>query len=167
MKYHRQQLTPVNNIYFMEIPLVDKEYLLQKFEVKGGWTYAQVPEILPNSNTPFGWVRVKGTIDGEPINAYHLMPMGNGNLFLPVKAAIRKKIKKQAGDTVHVILFLDQAPLAIPGEIREVLSEEPRAWDAFQQWTSGEQKKYIDWIYGAKTEATKVNRIVKLLEKLA
>lgn len=30
----------------MEKPLVDKDYLLQKFEGKGGWTYAEIPEIL-------------------------------------------------------------------------------------------------------------------------
>jgi hypothetical protein len=41
---------------------------------------------------------VRGTIDDFEIRKYHLMPMGNGKFFLPVKAEIRKKIKKEAGD---------------------------------------------------------------------
>ena len=78
-----------------EKPLVDREYLLEKFPGKGGWTYAQIPEILQNKQSAFGWVRVRGTIDNFEIKNYNLMPMGNGKLFLPVKAEIRKKIKKR------------------------------------------------------------------------
>ena len=62
---------------------------------------------MQDKSKPFGWVKVKGTIDGVPFNKYHLMPMGNGKLFLPVKSEIRKKIKKVAGDSVHVILYPD------------------------------------------------------------
>lgn len=82
----------------MHQPLTDKAYLLEKFPGKGGWTYAAIPEIAPDKHAHFGWVRVKGTIDGYKIKGFHLMPMGNGKLFLPVKSEIRKKIKKQAGD---------------------------------------------------------------------
>ena len=79
----------------MEQPLIDEKYLLEKFPGKGGWTYAKIPEILQDKSSPFGWVRVRGSIDGYEIKSYHLMPMGNGNLFLPVKAEIRKKIEKK------------------------------------------------------------------------
>jgi hypothetical protein len=78
----------------METPLVNGDYLLQKFPGKGGWTYAAIPEILQNKKNPFGWVKVKGSVDGYELKQYKLMPMGEGRLFLPVKAAIRKKIKK-------------------------------------------------------------------------
>ena len=49
----------------MEKPLVNKEYILEKFPGKGGWTFASIPEVLQNKNTPFGWVKVKGTIDTQ------------------------------------------------------------------------------------------------------
>ena len=96
-----------------EKPLVDKEYLLEKYPGKGGWTYTIIPEILPDSKSPFGWVKVKGSIDGFEINKYHLLPTatGTGQLFLSVKSEIRKKIKKQAGDYVHIILYPDNEPL--------------------------------------------------------
>ncbi|MDX5419677.1 MAG: DUF1905 domain-containing protein, partial [Hymenobacteraceae bacterium] len=70
--------------------LTNKSYQLQKLPGKGGWTYAALPEILPDKHTHFGWVRVNGTIDGFELKSYNLMPMGNGQLFLPVRAEIRK-----------------------------------------------------------------------------
>ena len=79
----------------MNAPIADKIYLLEKYPGKGGWTYAQIPEIFPQKENPFGWVKVKGNIDGFEFSKYHLMPMGNGKLFLPVKAEIRKKSKKK------------------------------------------------------------------------
>ncbi|OLY93818.1 Bacteriocin-protection, YdeI or OmpD-Associated [Cnuella takakiae] len=146
--------------------LVDKECLLQKFPGKGGWTYAPIPEIQPDRHAHFGWVRVRGAIDGSPISNYHLMPMGNGQLFLPVKAEIRKKIGKQAGDYVRVTLFADKLPTEIPEELRLCLADEPRALTAFLSYTDGEQKAFIDWIYNARTEATKVERIAKSIDKI-
>lgn len=150
----------------MEKPLVDKEYLLQKFPGKGGWTYAEIPEVPQDRHAPFGWVKVKGSLDRYTFSNYRLQPMGNGQLFLPVRAEVRKKIGKQAGDFVHVVLYLDHDPVAIPGELLECLAEHPLAHGNFLRATEGEQKTFIDWIYSAKTEKTKVERIVRALEIL-
>ena len=87
-------------------PLVNKEFLLRKFPGKGGWTYAEIPEILQNKNTPFGWVKVKGSIDSYSLKQYKLMPMGNGKLFLPVKAEIRKKLSLAEDDLLAVTIFI-------------------------------------------------------------
>lgn len=146
--------------------MVNKEYLLEKFPGKGGWTYAAIPEILQDKANPFGWVRVRGSIDGYEIRNYHLMPMGNDKLFLPVKAEIRKKINKKEGDWVHVILFADDSELDIPEEFLLCLGDEPNAYKIFTSFTQGEQKAYIDWIYSAKREETKVDRISKTISRV-
>lgn len=151
----------------MEEPLVNTDYLLEKFKGKGGWTYAQIPEILQDKHSPFGWVRVRGTIDNFEIKNYHLMPMGNGKLFLPVKADIRKKIGKKEGDYVHVILFADNLPTEIPEELKLCLLDEPNAYEIFLRYSDGEQKAFIEWIYSAKTDETKVERIGKTISKLS
>ncbi len=148
-------------------PLVDKEYLLEKFPGKGGWTYAAIPEVLQDKHAWFGWVKVKGFIDHHELKNYRLMPMGNGSLFLPVKAEIRKKIGKSAGDKIHVILFPDNDPLEIPEEFLLCLKDEPAVYKIFLQYTESEQKAYIDWIYGAKKSDTRVERIVKSIEKIS
>lgn len=150
-----------------ERPLVNSEYLLQKFPGKGGWTYAAIPEILQNKNNPFGWVKVKGSIDGFELKQYKLMPMGNGKLFLPVKSEIRKKINKKDGDYVNVILYSDDSLLEISEEILDCFENEPKkTLDTFLNFTEGEQKVYLDWIYDAKTVETKANRILKMMDRL-
>ena len=151
----------------MEKPLIDKSYKLEKFPGKGGWTYARITEIAKDTQKPFGWVKVKGTIDGYSISKYHLMPMGNGLLFLPVKAEIRKKIKKHAGDEVHVILYADNDAWIVPDEWIECLQDEPMAHSFFTKLSESEQKYYVHWIYGAKKEETKVNRMAKAINMLA
>lgn len=149
-----------------EKPLVNKTYLLEKISGKGGWTYASLPEVLQDKNAPFGWVKVKGSIDGFEIKKYHLMPFGNSRLFLPVKAEIRKKIKKQAGDYVHIILYPDNEPLEIPEDLLLCLQDDTEALQFFKTLNESEQHNYVKWIYSAKTEQTKVDRIAKTLDRL-
>ena len=150
-----------------EKPLVNKTYLLEKFPCKMGWTYTEIPEILPDKRSPFSWVKVKGSIDGFEISRYHLMPSGKGTLMLFVKAEIRKKIKKQAGDNVHVILYQDNDPLEVPEELLICLQEDTEALQFFNSLNESEQYNYIKWIYSAKTEQTKVDRIAKTLVRLS
>jgi hypothetical protein len=142
-------------------------YLLQKFPGKGGWTYAAIPEVAQNQNNPFGWVKVKGHIDGFELKQYKLMPMGNGELFLPVKAAIRKIIQKEQGDYVDIELYLDKSMLEIPEEVLECFKNEPpEIFETFQTFSEGEKKAYLDWIDAAKMIDTKVKRIAKMMARL-
>jgi hypothetical protein len=148
-------------------PLVNKKYKLEKFHGKGGWTFARLPDLTNNKKNPFGWVKVRGTIDDFEIRKYHLMPMGNGKLFLPVKAEIRKKIKKEEGDYVHVILFPDDEPLEVPDEMLLCLQDEPTALKFFNTLSESERKFYISWVYSAKKEETKIDRMAKTINRLA
>lgn len=148
-------------------PVVDKTYLLEKIQGKGGWTYAEIPEIRPDKHSHFGWVKVKGSIDNFEINQYNLQPLGNGNLFLPVKAAIRKKIGKQAGDFVHIKLFIDQARLDVPDEILLCFdSESDETKRNFGNLNDSEKKNYLTWINDAKLDETKINRIAIMMKRL-
>jgi hypothetical protein len=146
--------------------LVDKKYLLHKYPGKGGWTYVVIDEIKPDKRQKFGWVQVKGSIDGFEIKQYKLMPMGDGNLFLPVRAEIRKKIRKQAGDMVHVILDLDNSAVEVPEEFAACLEDDPKAKKFFQSLSDSEKRLYILWIYSAKKEETRVDRIAQSINKL-
>lgn len=150
----------------MEKPLVNNDYVLEKFQGKGGWTFARIPEVLQSKTTPFGWVKVKGTIDDYEIKNYRLMPMGDGQLFFPVKAEIRKKIGKKEGDFVRIVLYPDNEPIEIPEELIQCLMDEPVAYSNFLSYTDGEKKAFIEWIYSAKTVETKVERIAKTLAML-
>lgn len=95
------------------------------------------------------------------------MPMGEGKLFLPVKAEIRKKIGKKEGDRVHIVLFADNDPIVIPKELILCLQENAKEHKTFLSYSEGQQKAFIDWIYSAKTEHTRVDRIARTLDKLS
>jgi hypothetical protein len=56
-----------------------------------------VPELFGTR----GLVKIRGAIDGVSFVGA-LMAQGDGTHRLPVKAAVRSAIGKQAGDTVHV-----------------------------------------------------------------
>lgn len=80
------------------LPEFDAE--LQKGQNPGAWTCVvidNVPELFGTR----GLVKIRGCIDGERFDGA-LMAQGDGTHRLPVRAQLRKAIRKEAGGTVHI-----------------------------------------------------------------
>lgn len=89
-----------------------------------------------------------------------------GSFFYQLKPISEKRLQKKEGDWVNIILYADTNPIEIPEEFLDCLKTDPIAFEIFSSYTDGQKKEFIDWIYSAKTESTKVERIAETLNKL-
>jgi hypothetical protein len=74
-------------------------------KVKGSvWSAIQIPNSVDKLGS-LRSVRVDATVDDVPVENMGLMPTGSGELMISVSAALRKKLGKDVGDEVDVVLL--------------------------------------------------------------
>ena len=137
---------------------------IEKFQQKGektGWSYVAIgkdlaEELKPGYRVSF---RVKGQLDNLPIEKTALLPMGDGTYILPINGAIRKALKKEAGDTINISLEYDKRPLTVSSDFIKCLKDDARAYDFFKSLPKGHQNYFSKWIDTAKTDSTRTKRI--------
>ncbi len=138
---------------------------IEKFDKMGektGWSYVFIPavtahQIKPNCKVSF---RVKGRIDNLEIGGMATVPMGEGDFILALKADLRKKLKKEAGDKIELWLEEDKDfKIEMPEDLEVCLTEENGLLALFLQQPKSHQNYFIKWINEAKTEATRTKRL--------
>lgn len=136
---------------------------------KTGWTYIEIPadiaqQMNPGNKKSF---RVKGMLDGLTVAGMALMPMGEGNFIMALKAEIRKGIRKNAGAMLQVKLEVDNDyKVDIPGDLRECFDFEPEAYEFFSSLPKSHREYFIKWINSAKTAETRAKRIVNTINAM-
>ncbi len=133
---------------------------------KTGWSYIEIPahlaqELKPGNKKSF---RVRGMLDGLAVKGMALMPMGEGNFIMALKAEVRKGIHKNAGAMVQVKIEEDtDYKVEVPDDLQECFEFEPDALAFFNSLPKSHRDYFIKWIEGAKTAETRAKRIVNTI----
>ena len=146
--------------------MVEFDTIMLQFDEQGektGWTYIWIPadlalQMKPNNKKSF---RVRGMLDALPVSGLALMPMGEGNFIMALKADIRKKLHKNAGAMLHCKLEEDMDyKVEIPADLQECFDFEPEALEFFNSLAKSHREYFIKWINEAKTAETRAKRVV-------
>jgi len=153
--------------------MIDFTTIILKFGDQGektGWRYIDIPadiarELKPNNKKSF---RVMGMLDAVPIRGMALMPMGDGNFIMALKADVRKAIHKEEGAMLRVVLEEDvDYKIGVPDDLQECFDEDADALAFFMSLAPSHRDYFVKWIESAKTEPTRVKRIVSTVNAMA
>jgi hypothetical protein len=113
-----------------------------------------------------GRVPVRCTIDGYPYRG-SIFPYG-GTYYIGVVKKIRDAIGKTYGDTVNVVMEVDEEPriVEVPEDLAQAMAASEKVKAAFDKLSYSHKREYVEWINEAKKEETRQRRIAKAIEKL-
>lgn len=152
--------------------MVEFDSMILQFAEQGektGWSYIQISADIaqlmkPGNKKSF---RVRGMLDALPVRGMALMPMGEGNFIMALKAEIRKGIHKNAGAVLHVKLEEDvDFKVEIPADLQECFDFEPEAFEFFNTLAKSHRDYFVKWIDSAKTSETRAKRIVNTINAM-
>ncbi len=146
--------------------------IIEKFGSMGektGWTYLLIDskiaaKINPGVKKSY---RIKGNLDNVVIGKVAIIPIGEGDFILPLNADLRKKLKKQKGEIIHIEIEKDNSEIDLNQDFIACLKEEKRADAFFKTLSLSHQRYFSKWIETAKTSETKAKRIAQALEGLS
>lgn len=113
-----------------------------------------------------GRIPVKGTINGHPYRS-SLMDMGDGHMMV-VNAEMRAASRCKAGDTVEVVMWLDEEErtVQVPAYLKEIIEGDPEAARFWTKLSFTHRKEYVREIEGAKKPETRAKRIDAMMDAL-
>lgn len=136
---------------------------------KTGWSYIEIPahlaqQLKPGNKKAF---RVKGMLDGLAVNGMALMPMGEGNFIMALKADVRKAVHKNAGAMLQVKIEEDtDFKIEVPPDLKQCFDFEPEALTFYNSLPNSHRWYFIKWINDAKTNETRAKRIVNTVNAM-
>jgi hypothetical protein len=133
----------------------------------GAWTFLPIPFKVEEVFGSKARVLVAGTVNGFAFR-HSLQPEGDGTHALMFGKELQAGAKAKQGDTVSVVLWLDDKPREVetPKELAAVLKTNAKAAGFFAALSPSCKKEYAEWIDSAKQAETKERRVAKAVEML-
>ena len=136
-----------------------------------GHTSAAVLPIPFDAHAVFGVrgrIPVRGTVNGVPFRSSIFPGRDYGFRHLVLPREVRESAQVQAGDTVDVVIELDDAPreVEVPADLVAALRARPaaeRAWTELSYTRRKEQVAGIEGVKKRETRARKIERLIALL----
>ena len=130
-------------------------------------TYVNFPFDVEKEFGAKGQVKVKATFDKVDYRG-SLARMKSPTHWLGITQAIRKKLGKEAGETVHVRILRDTEKriVEIPEDLKAEFKKHPRATEFYNTLSFTNQKEYAQWISSAKKEKTRTERLSQTIDRL-
>jgi hypothetical protein len=126
-------------------------------------------ELPFNAENVFGKKRVKVKVwfDGELYRGT-LMRMGMDCDWIGLTQELRKKIRKNPGEFVHVVIEedMEERTLELPEDLSELLQKNKPESDFFHSLAFTHRKEYINWVLSAKREETRLKRLEMMIGML-
>ncbi len=113
-------------------------------------------------------VPFKATFDGDVIYHGSLAKMGGPKAMILMRKDVREKLAKDVGDSVEVIVELDDKPrqVFVAPDVYQAVRTAGH-WEFFEKLAYTHRKEYIKWVEEAKQPETRHRRIQKMIEMLA
>ncbi len=147
------------------MPIKKRFQAVVQTDDESAFTMIKIPfdakEIFGKGRAP-----VRVTLNGYAYRST-LAPYG-GVYYLPINKTVREGAQVKAGDTVTVVLELDEAPRTVkpPSDLARALKASPAAQARWKQLSFTHQKEYVNAIEEAKRPETRARRIEKALSQL-
>ncbi len=92
----------------------------------------------------------------------------SGRYYLPIRREIRRACGLAPGMPLDVTLALDEEPrtVEVPDDLAATFAGDPEARAVFDRLSFTHQREYVEWINGAKREATRTRRVEQTLKML-
>ena len=140
--------------------------VLEKMEGRFAWTYVEFPHYVEQLFGIRGTVRIKGTINGVPMDRA-LLPTKSGSHVIVFGVDLSRKAKVKAGDRARFEVWLNRKPdeLQLPEELQETLDFFPDFKAGWERMRPGMKRSMLIWINSGNTMPTRAKRVAELLKR--
>ncbi|MGO9030043.1 MAG: YdeI/OmpD-associated family protein [Acidimicrobiales bacterium] len=139
--------------------------IVRNGEVANSSAFIEFPHDLKELFGVGNLVPVSATFDGRVTYQGSLAKMGGPKAVLVLRKDVRDQLGKGPGDSVDVVLELDDRPrtVELPDDVATALADSGEA-DAFEALAYTHRKEFVRWIEEAKRPETRQRRIEQTCE---